>query len=81
MAVRFQLGELLQRRSLSQAELARQSGLTTVTINAIVQNRTRGIELETLNALCTALACSPGDLFAYEPDGRKRSTGGSRRRT
>lgn len=71
MAVRFRLAEVLEERKddfPSQAELARQSGVSTVTINAIVKGRTDGIKLDTLNQLCVALDCTPGDLIEYVPD-------------
>jgi putative transcriptional regulator len=76
MAVRFRLDELLEERASefpTQAELARRSGLSTVTVNAITQNRTQRVDLGTIDKLVTALHCKPGDLFKYVPDrGAKR---------
>ena len=51
---------------MSQSELARQSGLSFVTINAIAQNRTTRVDLATLDALCGALGCAPGELLERE---------------
>lgn len=66
MAVRFRLRELLEERQMTQSELARRSGLSFVTINAIAQNRTTRVDLATLDALCAALECPPGDLLERE---------------
>ena len=75
MAVRFRLRELLEERNppMSQSELARQSGLSFVTINAIAQNRTTRVDLATLDALCAVLNCAPGDLLERETKRRKAS--------
>ena len=71
MAVRFRLDELLEERAgegMTQAELARRSGLSTVTVNAIALNRTQRVDLGTIDKLVTALRCKPGDLFKYVPE-------------
>lgn len=70
--VRFRLDQVLEERSLSQTELSRRSGVSLVTVNAIKQNRTRQVSLETLDKLCEALACEPGDLLEREPPKRRR---------
>lgn len=77
MAVRFRLSELLKERKKdfpTQAELSRQSGVSTVTINAIATGRTEGIKLETLDRLCSTLGCQPGDLLEWIP-GKRRGKG------
>lgn len=66
MTIRFRLRELLEAQTppLGQSELARRSGVSFVTVNAIANNRTAQIKLATLDALCTALGCEPGELLA-----------------
>ncbi len=50
------------------AELARQSGLSHVAVFRIYHDRTKTIELETINKLCNALHCRIQDIFEHVPD-------------
>ena len=70
MAVRFRLASVLDERGMSQSELARKSKVSLVTINAIANNRTAGIKLAVLDALCDALKVEPGELL--EREGKRR---------
>ena len=72
MAARFRLVELLERAGLTQTELARRSGVSLVTVNAMCRNRTDGVKLETLDRLARALGVEPGELIASD---RKRGKG------
>jgi putative transcriptional regulator len=77
-AVRFRLAELLSAHKpepMTQAELSRRSGINPVTINRIVNNRTRQVSLATLQRLAAALDCEPGDLL----EGAAPAKGGRRR--
>jgi putative transcriptional regulator len=65
--VRFRLSELLDAAGLNQSELARRSGVSIVTINAIANNRTNQVRLDTLDKLSEALKCQPGELIEREP--------------
>ncbi|MGI8496689.1 MAG: helix-turn-helix domain-containing protein [Gemmatimonadaceae bacterium] len=57
---------------MSMSELARRSGVTFVTINAISKNRTTRVDLETLDKLSKALGVQPGELLERERKGRGR---------
>ena len=70
MPVRFRLEEVLADREMSQTELARLSGVSLVTVNAMKQNRTKQVSLATLDKLCGILKCEPGELLE-----RKRGRG------
>lgn len=72
MATEFRLDELLRERDLSQADLARISGVSILRINALRRNRTAMISLTTIDKICGALGCTPGDLFSRPPDPAKR---------
>lgn len=75
MGARFRLQELLDRPDSpvrSQSELARRSGVSLVTINAIANQRTTRVDLATLDALSRALGVEPGDLLEREPRRGKR---------
>ena len=69
---RFRLRELLAALDppMSQSELARQSGVSLVTVNAIANNRTTRVDLETLDALCRVLKVQPGELLERARRGR-----------
>lgn len=69
MAARFRLEELLEERAMTQSELARRSGITFATINAMCRNRTDGVKLDTLDKLARVLGVQPGELIAAD---RKR---------
>jgi len=72
MGARFRLRELLEAASMSQSELARRSGISFQTINAIVGNRTAQVSLNTLDAISKALGLEPGDLLERDPKRRRK---------
>lgn len=72
MGARFRLKQLLEEAGMSQSELERLSGVSYVTINRMVANKTAQVSLRTLDALSAALKVEPGDLLEREPKrGRK----------
>lgn len=75
MAARFRLSEVLEAASppMSQSELARRSGVSLVTINAIANNRTRQVKLDTLDKIAGALGIEIGELL--EREGKRRGKG------
>lgn len=66
--IRYRLDELLSLRKLSARELSRRSGVSTATISSIRRNEAELLARTTLNKLCAALNCTPGDLIVYTPD-------------
>jgi putative transcriptional regulator len=63
MAVHFRLAQLIEDAQISQSDLARKAGVTFATVNAIANNRTRQVHLDTIDKLCKALGVEPGALF------------------
>lgn len=59
----------MAERNVSNKQLAALTGMHYTTISKLKTRRqlTR-VDQETLNALCKALSCQPGDLMSYEPD-------------
>lgn len=57
---------------MTQTELSRRSGVSIVTVNGITNNRTARVDLETLDKLCDALDCAPGELLEREAPKRRR---------
>lgn len=74
MATRFRLRELIETKGLTQTDVQVKSGLAYSTVNEMANNRTRRVDLDTLDALCSALDCQIGDIVDYVPD-RKRGRG------
>lgn len=60
------LDELLEARGLTLAALAEEVGVTVVNLSVLKNNRAKAIRFSTLTALCDALGCQPGDLFAVD---------------
>lgn len=71
MAIHFRLRELIDQKGLTQTEVQMATRLAYSTINDLYNNKTRRIDLETLNALCEGLGCRPGDLLEHVADGKR----------
>lgn len=69
MAIRWKLAVVMAERDISNNELAHLIGMHPTSVSRLKTRRylTR-IDESTLNALCKALKCQPGDLMVYEED-------------
>ena len=63
--VKVRIDEILEKLGKSRYWLAKKTGLTELTISRLVKRRTSGIDFETLDKICGALECEPGDVFDY----------------
>jgi putative transcriptional regulator len=68
MSIQVRLKEIRESRGLSQNDLARKIGQSNNNIQRFEQKIARSITWETLNLLCEALNCQPGDLIVHVPD-------------
>ena len=59
---------MLARRKMRVSELAEHLGITLANVSILKNGHAKAIRVETLNKLCEALDCQPGDLFEYVPD-------------
>jgi putative transcriptional regulator len=57
---------MLARRKMSSRDLAAQIGITEANLSLLKRGHVKGIRFETLEKICEALACQPGDLLEYE---------------
>ncbi len=64
--ITFHLDDLLQSRNMTLTELANRVDVTLVNLSVLKNNRARAIRFSTLEALCKALDCQPGQLMTYE---------------
>jgi putative transcriptional regulator len=68
MAIVVNLDVMLARRKMRSRELAERVGITEQNISLLKSGKVRGVRFETLDAICAALQCQPGDLLEYRPD-------------
>lgn len=67
MPVIIRLDEMMARRKLRLNELAVKVGITEANLSILKTGKARAIRFSTLEALCTALDCQPGDLLEFVP--------------
>jgi putative transcriptional regulator len=68
MAIEVKLDDLLYARRMTLTELAERVGITIVNLSILKTGKARAIRFSTLEAICAALACQPGDLLEFHPD-------------
>ena len=59
---------MLARRKMSSGELAERVGITAANLSILKTGNAKAIRFSTLESLCEALDCQPGDLLEYRPD-------------
>lgn len=59
---------MLARRKMSVTELARQVGITMANISILKNGKAKAVRIETLDKICRALDCQPGDILEYRRD-------------
>ena len=68
MAIIINIDVMLARRKMSVTELADRVGITLANISILKNGRAKAVRFETLNAICRALGCQPGDILVYEEE-------------
>ncbi len=68
MAIRINLDRLLLDRRMSLTELAERIDLTLANLSILKTGKARAIRFTTLDAICTALGCQPGDILEHVAD-------------
>ena len=68
MAIIVNIEVMLAKRKMSVTELSGKLGITMANVSILKNGKAKAVKIETLNKLCKALDCQPGDLFAYEED-------------
>lgn len=69
MAIIINLDVMMAMRKKSLTELAGEIDLTLANLSILKNNKAKAIRLSTLNEICKALGCQPGDLLQYVEDG------------
>ncbi|MEM7225944.1 MAG: helix-turn-helix transcriptional regulator [Pseudomonadota bacterium] len=68
MPIIVRLDVMLARRKMRSKDLARQIGITEQNLSLLKSGKVKGMRFETLNRICAALDCQPGDLLEHQPD-------------
>ena len=68
MAIIINLDVMMAKRKIGLTELAREVDITLANLSILKNNKAKAIRLTTLDAICRALDCQPGDLLEYVPD-------------
>jgi putative transcriptional regulator len=58
---------MLARRKMSVTELSNKVGITMANLSILKNGKAKAIRFSTLEAICEALACQPGDILEYRP--------------
>ena len=69
MAIRIQLDDMLWRRRMTLTELSERVDITVANLSVLKTGKAKAIRFSTLDAICRALECQPGDLIAFDPEG------------
>ena len=68
MGIIVNLDVMLAKRKMSLTELSGRVGLTMANLSVLKTGKAKAIRFSTLDALCRALDCQPGDILDYLPD-------------
>jgi putative transcriptional regulator len=66
MAIIITIDVMLARRKMSVTELAEKVGITLANISVLKNGKAKAIRFSTLEAICKALECQPGDILEYQ---------------
>jgi len=68
MAIITNLDVMLAKRKMSLTELSERVGITIANLSVLKTGKAKAIRLSTLEAICAALDCQPGDILEYRKD-------------
>ena len=66
------LDVMLAKRKMSLTELSEAVGLTLANLSVLKTGKARAVRFSTLDAICKALDCQPGDILEFVPDREER---------
>ncbi len=59
---------MLARRKMSVTQLSERVGIAMANISVLKNGKAKAIKIDTLNKICAALDCQPGDILEWQPD-------------
>lgn len=69
MAIIVNLDVMLAKRKMSLTELSEKVGVTMANLSILKTGKARAVRFSTLEGICKALSCQPGDILEYRNDG------------
>lgn len=73
MAIIINIDVMLAKRKMSVTELAERVGITMANISILKNGKAKAIRLSTLEAICEALDCQPGDILEHKNNQEERN--------
>ena len=67
MSIIVKLDDMLHERRMTLTELSERIGITLANLSVLKTGKARAIRFSTLDAICAALQCQPGDLLEFAP--------------
>ena len=64
--IRVDIDVMLARRKMSVTELSQRVGITMANLSILKNGKAKAVRFSTLNEICRALRCQPGDILIYE---------------
>ena len=68
MAIIVNLDKIMEKRNITLTELSEKVGITMANLSNLKNQKARAIRFSTLDSICKALDCSPGDILEYIED-------------
>ena len=68
MAIIVNLDVMMAKRKMSLGELSQRVDVTMANLSILKNNKAKAVRFSTLEAICAALDCQPGDILEFVPD-------------
>ncbi|MDA1761132.1 helix-turn-helix domain-containing protein [Bacillus cereus] len=68
MAIIINIDVMLAKRKMSVTELSDKVGITMANLSILKNGKAKAVRFSTLEAICKALECQPGDILEYQPE-------------
>ena len=68
MAIIINIDVMLAKRKMSVTELTEKVGITMANLSILKNGKAKAVRFSTLEAICRALDCQPGDIMEYKSD-------------
>ena len=69
MSIVVNIDVMMAKRKMSSGELAEKIGITNANLSILKTGKAKAVRFTTLDAICKALECTPGDVLEYRVDG------------
>lgn len=71
MPIMVNLDVVMAQRKMTLSQLSEQVDITLANLSILKNNKAKAVRFSTLEAICAALDCQPGDILVYVPDGKE----------